>query len=103
MEIPIADVADRWTILCLKHEHGQTVILELERYGEELGKHNVDCAELSQINEWMWEIEDKITAATGYYEIGRLYKKLRDLTLKRVAAKNAIAREHGGVIEEKTY
>lgn len=101
MKMPIADVADRYTILLIKvvkHIEPATI---LDGFQAELT--SVDYKKLSKINSRMWELEDAITAACGMAEIGALYLELRELTKQRVEEKNRIAAEHGGPMERKNY
>ena len=103
MKMPIADVADRYSILVLKRFHELQIDEDLEAYERELGGVNYDF--LSEINGLIWNLEEAISGEgeTEKEEIGRLCLRLRELTKLRVEAKNKIAQEHGGPVERKTY
>ncbi len=106
MKMPIAEVADRYTILLTKVQQGIEPVEILNDYAVELD--NVDYKTLHSININMWMLEDEITKELGrsdkdYYKIGALYQQLRKLTIARMEAKNKIAAQHGGPIERKNY
>jgi hypothetical protein len=104
MKQSIADIADRYTILCIKVNHGSCsslihkVVLECE---EEL--KGVDISRLLSVNETMWGLEEEISIETDLRRIGVLCLTLRMFNLKRIEAKNKIARDHGEVEERKSY
>lgn len=90
MEMPIADVVDRYTILLIKQEHGLNVTdAELEEYC--LVSSGYNFVDLLNINSQMWDLEEQISKTRSLTEIGRLYVELRRLTKRRVEAKNRIA------------
>ncbi len=105
MKMPIADVADRYTILLTKVNEGIEPTEILNDYAKELD--GVDYKKLHSINISMWVLEDEITKelkqTANYYNIGVMYKDLRKLTVERMEEKNRIATEHGGPIERKNY
>ena len=101
MKLTQAELADRYTILCLKREHGLPVEEDVSQYAAELMQ--VDCSELLTVNRRMWELEDQISQTTDLAEIGALYLELRAWTLQRVAAKNRIAERCGEPREVKGY
>lgn len=105
MKMPIAEVADKATILLLKINHGMPTEENLTEYQDEI--KDVDCTDLTAINTKMWEIENLISrelmTSKNIEQVGHYYLHLRDLTKQRVAAKNKIAAEHGGPMERKNY
>jgi len=101
MKMPIAEVADRYTILLIKKEHGLNVDEDLEQYKSAL--RGVHTLSLYIINKAMWVLEDAISVECNMASIGATYLELRKLTLERTTAKNKIAAEHGGPIERKNY
>ena len=108
MEQSLAEIADKYTILKRKSEHGLNVVNELKEYTDALSAHqkklgNVDCSELRRINTLMWEIEQQIGQEDSLREIGRYCLALRTLNSERVKAKNRITNEFGGRQEKKSY
>ena len=103
MHMPLADVADRYTILLLKLEHGLKVQEDLGPYIELLDWYAVDYTELMRINRRMWDLENEITAERDLARIGALYLALRKMTVKRVEAKNRIAQSVNQPQEAKNY
>lgn len=102
MKMPVADVVDRYTILLIKKSHGLKVPdEELEAYRVESCDH--DYMELLNINRQMWDLEEQITKADEAFEVGLLYWNLRDLTKRRVEAKNRISERCGQHLELKSY
>ncbi len=101
MKMPIADVADRYTILLLKLSHGLQIDEDLETYKKEL--EGVDYGDLAKINGRMWSVEELLSTDPPIDVLGSLCLRLRKWNLHRVEAKNRIAEEHGGPIERKTY
>ncbi len=102
MKMSVAEVADKYTILCLKVKHGvETANTELEEYEEEL--KSVDYADLANINKVMWELEETISHEHNLETIGILCVRLRAFSLYRVAAKNKIAEAHSQPLERKSY
>ena len=101
MEMRLADITDRYTILLLKQQHGIRIEEPLDVY--KLACQNVDCQELLEINSLMWEIEEKISHATSLEAIGVMYLALRGLTRRRVEAKNRIAAKCHEPLEAKSY
>lgn len=107
MKMPLAEVVDRFTILCIKLEKGLDCIKELDSYRKSIEK--VDKAlinKLRTINKQMWEAEEVITdliEKEDYKKIGRKYKMLRRLTMERNVAKNQIAGRYGECQNIKKY
>ena len=105
--MPLAEVVDRFTILCIKLEKGLDCIKELDSYRTSLER--VDKAlvnKLRTINKQMWEAEEVITELIEkkeYTKVGRKYKTLRRLTLERNVAKNQIAGRYGEYQNIKKY
>lgn len=102
--MPIAEVADRYTITMLKNDyaHARSQPTEsIEEYQQEL--EGVDVRQLIKINTAIWHIEDLITKLWGVEQIGSLYLALRSLNKDRIEEKNKIAAEHGGPMERKNY
>jgi hypothetical protein len=100
MKMTTAEVADKYTILCLKQMAGLPVG-DLHEYTKAL--ENIDFTELFKINREMWDLEDRITQETNLEMIGIHYLALRDLTQQRVIAKNKIALQCGEHFEVKGY
>lgn len=103
MHMPLADVADRYTILLLKMEHGLKVQEDLGPYIELLDWYGIDSTELLTINRRMWDLEDEITDELDMTRVGYLYLALRKMTVKRVEAKNRIALLVNQPQEAKNY
>ncbi len=103
MEYPIAELADRYTILQLKRNHGLDVEEELEEATAALAFVDIDTDPLYRINKQMWYLEENITACKDVGMIGYFYGKLRALGILRMLAKNDIAEKHGGHLERKSY
>jgi CRISPR/Cas system-associated protein Cas7 (RAMP superfamily) len=104
MKMPIADVADKCTILLIKILHGLDVsIRELGVYLEECKENNINIDCLHIINRNIWMIEEDITKETKLEKIGKLYLELRTLNMLRVNEKNKIAKEHSEPMELKKY
>jgi|TARA_R110002020_G_scaffold192200_4_gene392212 hypothetical protein len=107
MKMPLAEVVDRFTILCIKLEKGLDCIKELDSYRTSIER--VDKAlvnKLRTINKQMWEAEEVITELienNEYTKVGRKYKALRRLTIERNVAKNQIAGRHGEYQNIKKY
>ncbi len=101
MKMPIADVADRYTILLLKKAHGLQIDENLGAYEKEL--RGVNYEQLLLVNKSMWEVEELLSENITIGRVGQLCLRLREFSLQRTAYKNKIAQEHGGPIERKTY
>jgi hypothetical protein len=101
MEMPMAVLADKFTILTLKLERGLDVKDEWNAYREAVGDLDVD--ELMNINLQMWNLEELISVETDLAKIGAYYLALRGMTAQRIAAKNAIAKRYGEYLEVKDY
>ena len=101
MEMPLADVVDRYTVLILKDQNGIPVKEELEQYRKCC--MNLEWKELLRINSLMWKLEEMISDETDLATIGALYLALRGLTKRRVEAKNQIAVKHQQPPEVKSY
>ncbi len=99
--MPIADVADRYTILLLKKSNGLEVDEDMGAYEKEL--EGVDYSELTMHNGMLWQVEDVLSTNLPLEMVGKLCLRLRALSTLRVEAKNKIAQKHGGPIERKTY
>lgn len=97
-----ADLADKYTILLLKKEHGVEVSNALlSTMKEELDGINLQT--LLSINHMMWVMEDLISDLADESLIGKAYLFLRELTVKRMEAKNVIAKQFDQPTEQKTY
>lgn len=106
MKYPIAELADKYTILMIKREHAFEVEDEMLSLSQQVPQslNWIGMRELFKINSKMWDLEEEITANVEDLEtVGRLYLELRELSLQRVDAKNKIAREHGEPEEDRKY
>lgn len=101
MHTPMAELADRYTILKIKCDHGVVINEDLLRYESEL--RGIDTNELHKINLVMWYLEELISDTSDPYMIGVIYLVLRSLTKKRVQAKNKISKACGDPQEVKSY
>tara|TARA_A100001015_G_C14876537_1_gene666594 strand:+ start:194 stop:517 length:324 start_codon:yes stop_codon:yes gene_type:complete len=107
MEMPIAEIVDRFTILCVKRKHDISCEQELEVYKKACSFVDISLVkDLREINELMWDMENDIShllAEESYARAGVAYGKLREMTLKRNCAKNLIAAKYGGNKNIKKY
>ena len=102
MEYPIAELADKYTILLLKKEHGFNVTEQLNLISPLVVR--VPTLNLYEINKKMWNLEEKITSNQHDLALaGKLYLELRELSLQRVNAKNKIAKYWGEPMEDRKY
>ena len=101
MEMLLADLVDRYTILLIKQQKGLRVEEPIDEYKRAC--LDAPCQELMEINSLMWEIEERISRATDIEAIGIMYLALRGLTKRRVDAKNRIAARCHEPLEVKSY
>lgn len=122
MEIPLADVIDRYTILKLKSERltaeqrkfepilnrellaYEQALMDYRQRGISVKQEWVD--ELYNINGNCWDLEAAIRQGKeeelGLEEVGRRAILIRDVNRQRIAVKNLIAKETGlGFLEIK--
>ena len=104
MEMPPAEIVDRGTILMVKVQEGFPsggMIAEFKRAMKGFDPHLVQ--ELFEINAQMFHMEEIITQTKNYEDIGRLYMRLRRMSLERNKIKNKITEKYGGYKEHKRY
>jgi hypothetical protein len=107
MEMPLADIADRLSILFLKFAHGMDVKDEMIMYSNEykIHDHSEDFYELLKVNSEIWNLEADIRKGKeGEFtleEIGRRAIEIRNLNRVRVDIKNKIAKSVGQFEERK--
>jgi hypothetical protein len=108
MEMPIAEVVDRYTILCIKQMLGVDFDEE-ELVQYEAAVAGVDAEsinELLRVNRRMWNLEAEISrelAISDFAAAGRVYSDLRAWTICRNNIKNQIAEQYGGPQNIKRY
>lgn len=115
MEMPLAEVIDRFTILRLKKERLNPDQKQAEPFLEkEFAAYNAAIEEfkirginikdewlnnLYEINKECWDIEADIRQGKegilGLEEVGRRALAIRDINKKRIAFKNLITKESG--------
>jgi hypothetical protein len=103
VRLSVAEIADKYTILKIKQNHGLDVYSEMWSLQGVLEESGVDCAELERINSIMWEIEDLGTKGSDLRVLGVYFLALRYMTLVRTNEKNRIARKYGDPEEQKNY
>lgn len=106
MKMPIAEVADKYTILLIQIKHNHSIYQDIKSYEQLLAGTQVET--LLAINTSIWDIEEIITEelrnqVVDYSSVGAYYSVLRILNLQRVKAKNKIATQHSEPTEMKTY
>lgn len=101
MLLSMAEIVDKYTILRLKKEHGLPIAEDLSLYESAVG--DLDYSELYSINRMMWILEEFVSGELDLGRVGAFYLALRFLTVKRVEAKNRIARQFNEAIEVKGY
>ena len=105
MSVP--ELVDRYTILYLKQENKIDVKEQLIKFRHEVQfKAKVDpklVDRLYKVNRKMWAIEEWAESGVSLRVMGLLFKRQRMLNKKRVAIKNEIAKQHGEIIEKKSY
>ena len=112
--MPVAEVADRWTIALLKQRHQAGEACELaaqvQYYASGIDWDNAALKQLIddlyEINALQWDTEDAIRTGAmddcDLAEIGRLALRVRDINRKRCLVKNAITKLLGeGFLEIK--
>lgn len=110
MEMPIAEVVDRYSILVLKMKR-QPVTPSLTAEHDAF-KAQVDASttqplflQLLDVNGRIWDLEGDIRQGKehqlGLEEVGRRALAIRDLNRERIRIKNLIAQIVGGHIEVK--
>lgn len=108
MEMPMGDVADRFTIVLQKFIHGRKlgevpeIQAELIALWSELGVGKTLAALLVDLlaqNVRIWGLEADIRnggeSFMSYAEIGARALAIRDINKERIAAKNAVAKHFG--------
>ncbi len=100
MEMPISEVADRYTILAIKKHNGMNVEIPDAYVTELIG---VDVSELYKINATMFRLEDMIKVEESVEKVGAFYLALRWMSHKRMLEKNRIAEQFGQTKEVKNY
>ncbi len=94
MEVPLADIVDRFSILILKWIHGINVRDDLLVYGKECPIDNL-FLDLLKVNAEIWELESDIRMGKegilGFEEVGRRAIAIRDKNQYRIRIKNKIA------------
>jgi hypothetical protein len=103
MEMPLADVYDRVSILLLKWIHGGAVEDELRHYGDGFYLDE-DFFNLLRVNAEIWKLESAIRngdASLTIEEIGRRAVMIREWNKSRIAIKNKIADQENGYRERK--
>jgi hypothetical protein len=107
MDMPIAEVVDRYTILTMRRQKQPGRLRAFDAQWEACRKviddKQLDPDALFRINGQMWEVEERISTETDLATIGILYLALRWLSSKRIEEKNRIAEQHGEPVEKKTY
>lgn len=104
MQMKLAEVADKYTILMIKSQKGLPVsYAELEEYQKECVDNNVVVHTLHAINIGIWHVESQITKEESLEKIGELYLKLRRLNHDRITEKNRISKEYNEPLELKQY
>jgi len=98
MEMPMAEVIDKYTILLLKNERlEEDLIGQVDLYRKEIPDSlNEYVDRLLDINSKCWDLEADIRKGKeeelGLAEVGRRALKLRDLNKTRVSIKNEIVK-----------
>ena len=107
MFMKIWEIADKASILKVKHSKGLPVNEQLAEYEEDIKKVPKELFDkLYEINLFMFEMEDVISRAfelRNYEMAGHLYHVLRGLTHERTKAKHEIAEIRDEALEVKQY
>jgi hypothetical protein len=106
MEMPLADVYDRLSILALKKMHGLDVTDEIVYYSQDGLYVDYYFLELLHVNYEIWKLESDIRAGRldeilDLDKIGQRALAIRDWNKKRIEIKNKIAMEQGLFVEVK--
>jgi hypothetical protein len=104
MEMPLADVYDRISILTLKAMHGADVKEEMEYFLRDGFYIDTNFMELLKINYKIWQLESAIRNGKDELPlevIGMRAIEIRNWNRCRVEIKNRIAKEEGLFEERK--
>lgn len=99
--MPISEMADRYTVLRIKFEHGLDTYKQMMEYSKSL--QAIDTNELYEVNLKMWRLEEMISDEKDIEKIGAYYLALRWMSHKRLEAKNKIAEICNEYKELKKY
>jgi chromosome segregation ATPase len=104
MKMPISEIADRYSIVLLKHERIENANLskELKIYRKELDKYKKDIdsfiKRLYEINGEIWDLESDIRKGKekllGLEEVGRRAIHIREKNKKRISIKNEMVEKY---------
>jgi len=97
-------IADHWSILRVKKDHGLPVDEELDIFEKEIQDVPVKMlSELYRINGEMFPIHDLIVDSNDLEKLGRWTKDLLRLNAERVRVRSEVGKVFGDFLEYKTY
>lgn len=97
-------IADHWSILRVKKDHGMPVDEELAIFEKEIQDiPAIALSELYRINGAMFPIHDLIVDSKDLEKIGEWTQELLRLNAERVRIRSEVGKVFGDFLEYKTY